>query len=373
MSRSASRLAVVSVLIIIAQVAGCPGRVESLLQTNNEKPGATGPTNGEPVVNDPIVVADPARVVNMGTNITDVYDASTELHFTDVFMASRGWISQPADGMQPWDNEMTITTDTNGWVTALAAGQAVATLMVWDIDGHYPLGQYVVVYDGEGTLEFDFGVEVVSRRTGGDGQPNVIVINVPAAGEGIYMRISATDPQGVGDYIRNIKVWMPGVVDPDNPNVEPASPFYSVFLDNVRPYRSLRFMNWGRVIETTLSRWADRTTTQSARQSGDSGVAVEYMIMLANELQRDPWFCMPHVADDDFVRRFAEMVRDNLDFSDPQRKVYIEYSNEIWNPIFSMNQYCREQGVAAGLILDDDDDDYNASLRYQAQRSAEIS
>ena len=51
-------------------------------------------------------------------------------------------------------------------------------------------------------------------------------------------------------------------------------------------------------------------------------------MQLANDLDADPWFNMPHMADDTFVQNFATYVRDHLE---PGRKVYVEWSNEIWN------------------------------------------
>lgn len=53
---------------------------------------------------------------------------------------------------------------------------------------------------------------------------------------------------------------------------------------------------------------------------------MEAMLDLANRLDADPWFCIPHLADDDFVRRFAELVKQRLE---PERSVYVEYSNEV--------------------------------------------
>ena len=57
-------------------------------------------------------------------------------------------------------------------------------------------------------------------------------------------------------------------------------------------------------------------------------MSVEYMVQLANDLDADAWFNMPHMADDTFVRNFATYVRDHLE---PGRKAYVEWSNEIWN------------------------------------------
>ena len=44
---------------------------------------------------------------------------------------------------------------------------------------------------------------------------------------------------------------------------------------------------------------------------------------MGEDLEADPWFCMPHLADDDFIRRFATMVNERLD---PSRFKYEEMS-----------------------------------------------
>jgi hypothetical protein len=55
---------------------------------------------------------------------------------------------------------------------------------------------------------------------------------------------------------------------------------------------------------------------------------------------------MPHQASDEYVRQFALLVKEKLD---PSLKVYIEYSNEVWNGIFAQHRYAEEQGKKIGL------------------------
>jgi len=60
------------------------------------------------------------------------------------------------------------------------------------------------------------------------------------------------------------------------------------------------------------------------------------MIELCNELGADPWFCMPHRADDTYVDNFATMVLDGVPASNipplhTVAKIYVEWSNEVWN------------------------------------------
>jgi hypothetical protein len=77
----------------------------------------------------------------------------------------------------------------------------------------------------------------------------------------------------------------------------------------------------------------------------NKGAPLEDMLLLSNVVAADPWFCIPHLADDDYVRRFAEAVRDGLR---PDRKAYIEYSNELWHTGFPGGQYAEAQGARRG-------------------------
>jgi hypothetical protein len=152
--------------------------------------------------------------------------------------------------------------------------------------------------------------------------------------------------------VRNIRVLMPGTHE---------SPWSPVFLNRWRGVACLRFMDWMHTNGSTISRWAERPTLESATFSG-KGVALEWMIDLCNELKCDAWFCMPHLADDDYVRSFAAMVKAKLD---PKLKVYIEYSNEVWNPQFAQYKYAEAEGRKRGFMN-------QPVWKFTAQRSVEI-
>ena len=89
------------------------------------------------------------------------------------------------------------------------------------------------------------------------------------------------------------------------------------------------------------------------------------MIDLVNELDADPWFTLPHAASDGYVREFAKMVRARLR---PDRKVYVEYTNEPWNSMFKQSGHLQQLGLAAGLS----DDAFLAQLRFYSARSVEV-
>jgi hypothetical protein len=82
-------------------------------------------------------------------------------------------------------------------------------------------------------------------------------------------------------------------------------------------------------------------------------------------MNADPWFCLPHLADDEYVAEFAKLVLAKLN---KDRKVYVEYSNETWNGQFEQARYCARKGKELGLSQNA----YEGQLRYSAQRSVEI-
>jgi hypothetical protein len=92
---------------------------------------------------------------------------------------------------------------------------------------------------------------------------------------------------------------------------------------------------------------------------------VELLCDLANRLQADAWFCLPHLADNDYVRQFAALVKLQLH---PARRVYVEYSNEVWNGQFQQHHYAGEQGRKLGLA----EKPWEAAWHYTARRSVEI-
>jgi hypothetical protein len=53
---------------------------------------------------------------------------------------------------------------------------------------------------------------------------------------------------------------------------------------------------------------------------------------------------------------------------DPDRKVYIEYSNEVWNGMFAQSKYAGEQGIKLGFA----EKPWEAAWRYTAYRSVQM-
>jgi Secretion system C-terminal sorting domain len=296
-----------------------------------------------------VVSAQPSRAP-LGINLSPVVDWSTELPFVDIFKSARAWIPQEANGWN-WNTGSILHVRSDGWIAFLDSGQAAGTVMTMNINGHYPGGTYTCLYDGAGDLRFEWDAAEISRSSGR------ILLNVTPSNSGIHMKIVATDSS---NPIRNIRVIMPGFE-----NSYQSQPFNPVFLNRLDKFDVIRFMDWENTNNSPVQNWSDRATPSLVSQAYPQGVALEYMIKLANTLHANPWFCIPHQATDAYVTAFATMVRDSLD---PSLKAYIEYSNEVWNGIFSQGSYAQSHGLALGLSANS----FEAQLRFYSLRSVQV-
>jgi hypothetical protein len=284
----------------------------------------------------------------LGMNLAGPADWNTELPFVDVFRLSRRWISQ-RKGLS-WGRGPAVSLDEYGWVTKLEPDCWVETPVCTIDGGHYPAGKYTVLYDGEGKLEFWNAATVVSES------PGRATIEVTPLKGAFHIKIMATNPE---NYIRNIRTIMPDFQDSYREN-----PWHPLFLKRWQGVSCLRFMDWMLTNGSKVSRWSERPRPEDATFAA-KGLPLEWMIDLSNRLGADPWFCIPHRADDDYVRRFAMMVKERLD---PKRKVYVEYSNELWNGMFAQSRYAGEEGQKLRFA----EKPWEAGWRYTAYRSVQI-
>jgi len=318
--------------------------------------------------------ADPATAA-IGTNLGSLIDWDTEQPFVDVFKTSRPWISGVRNGQ--WKDGRPLPVDDDGWITRLQPDQVARTTLLW---GHEDLrpGDYTVTFEGQGELVVIPQGRGVQLRPTDEG--TIVVPIDPARGDqGFHVEIWRTNPD---DPIRNIRVIPPGGSceadaaaycrgDDDCagrcvPFAESVAerPFHPDFLATLGGYGAVRFMVWMRTNNDVPRVWAERSTLTSARYSGDTGVPVERLVDLANQLGVPPWFTLHITVDDDYVRRFAALVKERLD---PELGLYIELSNEVWNSRFPQFHYCREQAMDVGL-----GDDFGALLHWYSQRAIAV-
>ena len=283
----------------------------------------------------------------LGINLAPVTYYTREWVFVDAMKQSRKWLPTRPGGSNPWDSGETLKLDANGW-PILRPGQAAHTVMYIDSQGAYPAGRYVCTYDGDGVVDLGFDARVVSRKKGR------IVAEVTPSNLGIYLRIDKSNPN---NPVRNVKVWLPGFEGA-------KSAFHPLYLSRLKPFSVIRFMDWQRTNGSDVVSWNDRANPNYFTQGTGDGVAIEYMIDLCNQLGADPWFCMPHKANDRYVEKFAALVKSRLR---KDLNVYVEWSNEVWNSQFPQHNWVK--GRSDGRSLSGA---FNATWAEEADRDFEI-
>mgnify|MGYP000707352929 CR=1 FL=1 len=295
-------------------------------------------------------------------NLDGVSDWSTQMPFLDIAHSMRPWIGHVEQyGWGGMSYQALLDggyLDEQGWLKEIPEGVfSVGTAWAWSVSSEETpaaasrAGIYVLTYEGEGTIQLKQGAHVLST------EPGRIVFENPT-GTTMEMVITETDPDRSGDYIRNISI----VPEQYEALAQTGELFNPEWLAVIEDARQLRFMDWMKTNNSGLAEWGDRPELGDATWSAD-GVPVEVMVQLANQTGADPWFTMPHLASDDYVRQFATYVRDHLD---PELVAHVEYSNETWNWAFQQTHWLRDQATTVWGSTDG-----AAYLDYGAKRATE--
>lgn len=326
-----------------------------------------------------------------------------EFSCTDIKYDSNGW---PAEIPASCDTQVNPTFRTPTWATTL--------ILRYLPYGAIPTGKYTVLYEGTGSLQYSG----IANKLPAESQPGRDIIEITpdliktrsSAGLRVQLKnMDSTNP------VKNIRIIMPGgtcegnlLVRVDGESDCPSGQYRS-FVDTLAADRNsiifnpdyLRFLKDFKVLRTMNLMemsprnracypltddaykqcllqeftWDQRAKMDQPSWGGSSrtpllklyarGAPLEVVVALANTLNKDVWFNLPHNATNDYVTQFATYVRDNLNSN---LKIHLEYTNEPWNAIFWGAMYVRMKGIALGL----DTTEWRAGYKYYSNRSVEI-
>jgi hypothetical protein len=143
----------------------------------------------------------------IGMNLQGVAYWTTQHPFIDMHREGSDWVYFIAN--QGWNSGIAfkgqVPLDSNGYPTYLPPGISVGTLIARDVYTHYDNGTYVVLYDGDGILQFGM-FDVLAVRYG-VGRCEIDVSPSTDFNNGILVQITRTNPN---NYVRNIRVIRPG-------------------------------------------------------------------------------------------------------------------------------------------------------------------
>ncbi|MBM4281237.1 MAG: hypothetical protein FJ137_10940 [Deltaproteobacteria bacterium] len=320
--------------------------------------GSGGPTTTEPPL------AGTQRTTALGTNLEVVEDYAVAYPFADFFKQSRPWFTAHPERFDTGQNDQ-LALDANGWVTSLPACTADSSRFCWArtvfnaAENPWPTGHYTVTWEGDGSLSYGGGARKIAEAssTGRD----VVEITGNALW---FLTLEATSS---ANPLRNLRVLAPGI----DPAAAPL--FHPDFVRQLASYRTIRFMDWMRTNGSgfggepnTQQEFSQRPLLSQAQWTRENGVPLEAMVELANVSGTEPWFTLPHRASDAYVDQFAAMVLARLTAG---RRVYVEYSNEVWNGAFPQGYEIEQRG---SQLYGTRGDAFIRRLNAHGQRSAEV-
>ena len=287
----------------------------------------------------PEATAEPAgpeiRNTNLGLGLAGVHDWAVQQPFLDNMKTARPWVGHLPGQWGGWEYDRLRAEgwlNDQGWPIGVPPElTGLSTLILTELpeDAGGLAGRYAMTWEGTGTLRLEGRATVVE-----DGQHRRLFDFTPGPG-GVVLTLESTD---AGDPIRNIRV----VREDRQAALQAGALFNPDWLARIRGARLIRFMDWMATNDSRLAAVEDRPKPDDFSWAVN-GVPVEVMIALANELRADPWFTLPHLAEDELALFYAEAVRDRLAEG---LRAHVELSNEVWNWQFAQAKWAETQGQA---------------------------
>jgi hypothetical protein len=290
----------------------------------------------------------------IGVNLSYVTDYSTELVFTNAFRQCRPWISSNADNTGPWDTQVNIPLRPDGYPiqipynNGVAPSQKVKTLLLWDLFSATPTGVFRLKTSGTGQIRLSNGASGIYNS------PCDVLVPVNDA---IILEILSSD---FNDPVHDIRFILPEYINNYQEQV-----FTDELLSFLADFGVIRFMDFTQTNGSPIVSWSDRTPSNYYTQAKYGGAAWEYVVQLANTLHKDIWINIPHKANDAYVDSLASFIQAGLN---PALKIYLEYSNEVWNGGFSQHAECAQMAQNIGFS----GQPWERAWKYTAKRSADV-
>ncbi|MGE5469641.1 MAG: malectin domain-containing carbohydrate-binding protein [Bacteroidota bacterium] len=281
----------------------------------------------------------------LGMNIGGTSDWDQLRLFADVIAMSRDFMVANTNGNGPTK----VAVDSNGWPTS------DFSFLVW-AGMDQMQGTYAFSFTGQATVTGNFSnlslnYDPASNTSSGTFQytnsgSSYLALNFAGT------RRTATSSTGSG--VTQIKLMRP--LTPGSTQPHPVTELFNrATKAELAKFQVIRFMDFLATNASVQTNWSDRprpTFASFKRNPGGAygwqglGGPLEHVIRLSNELGTDAWIDIPARATDDYVRKVAQLFAYGSDgvnpYTSPQSnpvypplnpnlKLYVEYSNELWN------------------------------------------
>ena len=326
----------------------------------------------------------------IGINILYAGDYTPDLLFADAFKQSRSWNTSSGPA---------APVDSNGWPTQ------DANIYVWAGQTLNMSGTYALSFIGQATVTATLGGGTISNQTY---DPSTNTTSATLTMTNADLNLSFTNTQRTASSATNTGITNAKLMRPTTYGASTSYPatanFTTLIKGLISKFGTIRFMDYLATNANAQVNWSDRVPPAYASYVvadanygwQGKGSPWEYATLLCNETGRDMWICIPAGATDAYVANVANLIAFGGDGINPYTsphaspaypplnpslKLYVEYSNEVWNTAGAFTQSATNHNAAisevqAGgspLNFDGDTGDWNWAARRTAKRTVEIS
>jgi hypothetical protein len=218
-------------------------------------------------------------------------------------------------------------------------------------------GTYSLSFNGQATIEPEFPGfsttftvenQVYNAATNTTTASLVVPADDPAGSPDFFgitfVNTQATPTSGTDTGFSNATLIRPGYA------ANSTQLYTNEFLAALQPYSVLRYLGPDDANSQPFFN-GNTLVTVDASQVDQTGTPWEYLVTLANETNTDMWINVPQGATNDYVTALAQIIKNGGTVNgvsyaglNPNLKIYLEYSNEVWGGI-PFNEYYQEAAV----------------------------
>ena len=295
---------------------------------------------------------------SLGINISAPLDYDEDRLYADVIRMSRVFKRGPNE-----NSETLAPVDMDGWP------MSDFSFYVWAGIDHMD-GTYILSFKGQANVLRNGGRMSVSYNPDSNTSTGTIHIIDSASSS---LALSFTNTKRNKSSISGSGVTSIQLMRPLFPGSSKSYPSSTLFTNPIKRLISkfgvVRYMDFLATNANIQAHWSDRPRPSWASFNRNPGKAYgwqgiggpwEHVILLSNETSKDAWINIPVLADDDYVLNVARMFAYGSDgvnpYASPHKnpvypplnpklKLYVEYSNELWNsagPFTQFHYNCKE-------------------------------
>jgi hypothetical protein len=332
----------------------------------------------------PIIGREPSpdQSLAIGIGVGAPLDYEPDVTFADAITVARAMEPAPR-----------VTADQDGWLNG------DGDILVWAMPpNRNTAGTYRLKYDGRAQVEAQLCDAKVSPEVY-DKKTNTSTREVVLATDQQNLKLSFRQTTAGVKHVKLMRPVRRGAKEAHRfdemwyrPMKEVHRPFAWIRTMDLTATNGQNVVSWND--RTRPSRWSQENLVEGSGWQG-RGAAWEYVIHMANEEQKDLWINVPLLADDEYVRKLAQLIHFGSDGKEPYTepranpvwaplapnlKLYVEDSNELWN--FGFPQWTQmlarstaevQRGGKTELNYDGTTSDGEWNMRYWARRVVQIS